>query len=119
LEFDMKKLKRPETKKEIDALRLASEPLFDLGITVGSPAAIALLGERQVLPSTHLRYHAHGVWGRLNAANRAKNDAAILDGGPIVSSYAIKGSQGIVVITDAIDEDGIRLSTRIVLKSEH
>lgn len=103
----------------MDTLRLASKPLFDLGITVGSPAAIKLLNELQVLPATYLRNHAHGVWGRLNAINRFKNDAAILDGGPIVSSYAIKGSQGIFVITDAINEDGIRLSTRIILKSEH
>ncbi|MDI1245922.1 MAG: hypothetical protein PSV24_11020 [Rhodoferax sp.] len=115
----MNKRKRPETKKEVGALRLASEPLFDLGITVGSPSAIRLVSDLQVLPATYLRFHAHGVWGRLNATNRAKNDAAVLDGGPIVSSYAIKGSQGIFVITDAIDEDGIRLSTRIVLKSEH
>lgn len=103
----------------MDALRSAALPLFDLGMTVGTPAAIKLLDELQILPAKYFRHHAQGTWGRLNASDRAKNDAAIIDGGPIVSSYAIKGSQGIFVITDAINEDGIRLSTRIILKSEH
>lgn len=115
----MKNGNKTEAQKELEALRFAGKPLFNLGQCVATPGALKLLAEQQLLPGTYLRFHQHGAWGKLEASDRDLNDAAVLNGGRIFSAYSIKGSERIYVITEAVNDDGIRASTCLLLPSEY
>lgn len=94
-------------------------PLFQLGRTVATPAALAVLERRGVSSIDLLNRHQLGDWGDLNAHDRAANEAALNDGSRILSAYMVKGDR-IWVITEAVGEDGVtRASTCILLPEDY
>jgi hypothetical protein len=94
---------------------------FDPGQVVATPAALALLEKHGINPLLLLGRHLSGDWGELSADDRLSNDAALVDGGQIFSSYLIvpSGCGGVDaddavqvwIITDAKDDEGRRRST--------
>lgn len=86
---------------------------FSPGQIVATPAALDLMAEHGVSPQTILRRHLTGDWGSLCSDDAALNDAALVDGSRILSSYEIAPSVTLWVITDAEtdrDEDGRTLT---------
>ena len=93
--------------------------LFQLGRTVATPGALAVLERHGVGSFALLNRHQKGDWGDLKAHDRAANEAALKDGSRILSAYMVKGDR-IWVITEAVGEDGvIRASTCILLPEDY
>lgn len=63
------------------------KPLFALGQTVATPAALAALTAAGQSPAEFLRRHALGDWGDLCEDDKRANDEAVLDGERILSAY--------------------------------
>jgi hypothetical protein len=67
----------------------SSGPKFPLGQTVATPGALEALERVGQHPLDLLRRHARGDWGELSADDQAANDAALADGGRLMSSYVL------------------------------
>ena len=101
-----------------------ARPLFRLGQTVATPAALDLLKSTGGgLPE--LARHHRGDWGDTGRdadpgemSDWELNDLALLDGSRIFSVYQI-GTEKIWIITDAADEAGRRASTCIMTPEDY
>ena len=76
-------------------------PLFPLGTVVATPGAMSLFEALNTSPLEYLVRHALGDWGELEAEDRLANDAALVHGTRIVSSYRLQGEHRIWLITEA------------------
>ncbi len=76
-------------------------PLFPLGKVVATPGAMALLEALNTSPLEYLVRHVIGDWGELDAEDRQANDAALVHGSRILSSYRLQGEHRIWLITEA------------------
>ena len=99
-------------------------PLFRLGQTVATPAALALVADPAELVPFLARHH-RGDWGDTGRdadpgemSDWELNDLALLDGSRIFSAYQI-GEEKFWIITDAADEDGRRASTCIMTPEDY
>jgi hypothetical protein len=108
----------PAPPAEAKVCILAGTPRIELGKIVATPSALALLGNHGVDPLHIVRWHQQGQWGALDKEDVAANQSALKDGSRIFSSY-ILGGEKVWVITEAVDEDGSRSSTTILLPSEY
>jgi hypothetical protein len=110
----------PVPDQYIQTVKTSGRPLFDMGELVSSPAVLAHLDQHGVYPSVLLSQHVHGEWGVVDAHDAKCNDAAIQNGGRIVSAYDVEGTR-IWVITEA--ESGgpnrQRASTCLLLPDEY
>lgn len=68
-----------------------------------------------VSPLSILRRHTSGDWGDLDTDDRKANEAALVDGSRIFSSYKLPNGEKVWVITTAEDDQGRRESTCILL----
>lgn len=94
-------------------------PLFQLGETVATPGALALLLRHGVNAADLLRRHQRGEWGELCVRDRAANDRAIKDGSRILSAHLIAGEK-VWVVTEAASDDSIsRTSTCVLMAGEY
>jgi len=80
---------------------ISKNPLFDLGRTVATPAAIEALQASNVSPSSLLIRHHCGDWGDLCHEDIARNNSALRLGSWLFSSYQITENIKIWVITEA------------------
>ena len=92
--------------------------LFDLGRIVATPGALALLEKHGVDPVSLLRRHVRGDWTDMDPSDRTANANAVKDGGRVFSSYLVN-KERVWVISEAINEDGVRHSTAILQPSEY
>ncbi|MFM2402663.1 MAG: hypothetical protein RL223_543 [Pseudomonadota bacterium] len=76
-------------------------PRFPLGRTVATPAALALLAERNIDGINLLQRHVRGDWGAICAEDAATNEQALQCGARLMSSYEIPGGGVIWIITEA------------------
>ena len=76
-------------------------PLFPLGKVVATPGAMALLEALNTSPLEYLVRHVIGDWGELDVEDRQANDAALVHGSRILSSYRLQGEHRIWLITEA------------------
>jgi len=97
----------PEIKKKI---------LFNAGQMVATPGALQVLQELDIIQL--LGWHVTGAWEEMEAQDRAANEQALQDGSRIFSSFDVNG-QKIWVITEAVNDDGIRASTCIMLPEDY
>lgn len=91
--------------------------LFSLGRIVATPGALHALHESGQSADEFLCRHVTGDWGDLDAEDKALNDAALIDGSRILSAYKTSKGERIWVITEAVNEVGLRYMTTI-LKAE-
>ena len=92
--------------------------LFDLGRIVATPGALALLEKNGIHPVSLLRRHVRGDWGDMDPSDRTANANAVKDGGRVFSSYLVNKHK-VWVITEALNDDGCRHSSCILLPSEY
>ena len=69
-----------------------STPKFNVGRCSISCEAHAYLESCEVKPEFLVRRHACGDWGDINDWDKAANDAAIVTGSHIMSSYNVNGT---------------------------
>ena len=93
---------------------------FELGPIVSTPGALQALRESGQEPGEFLDRHVRGDWGDdLCEDDRRLNDAALVDGSRILSSYVLKTGQKLWAITEATGDDGRRASTCLLLPEEY
>ena len=92
---------------------------FQPGQIVATPGALEALAESGMDAGFFLDKHLSGDWGEVDADDQKANDAALLDGSRLLSSY--RTLKGIVlwVLTEAEGDDGQRASTCLTLPSEY
>ena len=98
-------MSQPETKK------------FSLGRIVATPAALEALHNAGQQPGDFLARHVTGDWGDLDDEDKSLNDAALIDSSRLLSAYTTRKGERIWVITEAVNEVGLRYCT-VVLKPE-
>ena len=92
---------------------------FDLGRVVATPSALKALEASGQAAGYFLDRHANGDWGEVGKDDWRANDAALQDGGRILSAYkTLKGAK-IWIITEAADDDGRREATTVLLPDEY
>jgi hypothetical protein len=90
------------------------EPLFPLGRTVATPAALALLARFGKTPIEYLGRHARGDWSEMCEEDREKNRLALEQGFQVFSAYRLPHGYRLWVITEAD-----RSVTTILLPSDY
>jgi hypothetical protein len=95
------------------------KPRFSLGQVVISPRALKALRESGQTPEPFLARHAHADWGEVRDETKELNAESLLDGHQILSIYTTLNGEEVVVLTDAIDSDGRRPTTKLLLDEEY
>ncbi len=85
-----------------------------LGQVVATPAALEAMQQAGQAVADILQRHAAGDWGDVCNEDWDANNAALIDGGRLVSAYTLNSGKKILVITE---ED--RSVTTILLPEEY
>lgn len=80
---------------------MKAPPLFDIGQTVATPAALQAMQEHQVSAFDLLLRHVSGDYGDVCEEDRNSNKRAVIEGTRILSSYKIAPELTIWIITEA------------------
>ena len=96
-----------------------ARPRFELGRVVATPAALSVLEDSGQMPDEFLHRHVHGDWGDLCEGDREANEEALSDDSRILSAYIIGNGKRIWIITEAVNDEGKRASTTILLPEEY
>lgn len=78
-----------------------TEPLFRFGALVFSAGVNALARSDLLDPLPYLRRHLSGDWGDMTEDDLRDNDAAVIYGNRILSSYNLSRGQTLWIITEA------------------
>jgi hypothetical protein len=60
---------------------------FGLGVLVATPAVLEALRDAGQAPADFIKRHARGDWGDVDKHDHEQNEAAMRDGGRLLSSY--------------------------------
>lgn len=101
-------------EEELRLRRKLGKPLIALGRLVATPGALKRLEEHAVAPAALLGRHVMGDWGVLEPEDVATNDASVLQGLRVLSSYPLSSDVSIWIITEAD-----RSVTTLLLPSEY
>ena len=85
---------------------------FEMGMLVATPGVLAKINDTDA--ALAVRKHLSGDWGDLDDEDKKLNDAAIVDGGRILSAYRDRNDNRFWVITEAT-----RGVTTILLTEEY
>jgi len=95
-------------------------PLFEVGLVVATPRALALAEAGAFDPAELLERHVCGDWGDLDAFDRRENERALRSGARIFSAYETpQGGGRVWIITEATDDARARRSTCILLLEDY
>jgi hypothetical protein len=100
-------MSRHETKK------------FSLGRIVATRGALEALAAACQSADEFLARHVVGDWGELDDEDKSLNDAGLIDGSRILSAYTTRKGERIWVITEAVNEVGLRYASTILLPEEY
>ena len=92
---------------------------FSLGRIVATPGALEALQAAGQTAGEFLARHVTGDWGDLDDDDRQANDNALLDGSRILSAYTTKLADRLWVITEAVNDVGLRHSTCLLTPDEY
>jgi hypothetical protein len=92
---------------------------FSLGRIVATPGALHALHEAGQSAEEFLCRHVTGDWGELCDEDKSLNHAALVDGSRILSAYQTRMGAKLWVITEAVNEVGLRYSTCVLLPAEY
>jgi hypothetical protein len=95
-------------------LHASQQLLFPLGQVVATPQALDVLAQHQIIPEALLARHQNGDWGVLPEEDAAANQAALADGGRLLSSYSLAEGITMWIITESD-----RSATTLLLPSEY
>ena len=93
-------------------------PCFTLGHIAVTPAALDALNEINYPPLALINRHRRGDWGDLDDEDVQANNEALMDGSRLLSAYVIQDIK-LWIITEAIDNNGDRATTTILLPEEY
>ena len=96
-----------------------ARPRFELGQVVATPTALQAIEDSGQTPSEFLDRHVRGDWGDLGSDDRQANEVALQDGSRIFSAYSTTGGTKVWIITEAVNDEGQRASTTILLPEEY
>ncbi|MFV1967335.1 MAG: hypothetical protein ACC628_18050 [Pirellulaceae bacterium] len=94
-------------------------PRFELGRVLATPAALRVLEDSGRTPHEFLHRHVRGDWGDLSTDDCKANEAALRDGSRIFSAYITGSGKKIWIITEAVNDQGRRVSTTVLLPDEY
>jgi hypothetical protein len=92
---------------------------FSLGRIVATPGALEALQAAGQDAGEFLRRHVTGDWGDLDDEDRQANDAALIDGSRLLSAYVTRKGERIWVITEAVNDVGLRYCTTLLKPEEY
>ena len=98
---------------------LIHDAKFSLGQTVATPGALEALGASGQSASEFLVRHARGDWGDVSDDDKALNDEALADGSRLLSAYHTSDGTKLWIITEAVDDEGRRSATTVLLPEEY
>ena len=96
-----------------------ARPRFELGQVVATPTALQAIEGSGQTPNEFLDRHVRGDWGDLCSDDCQANEVALQDGSRILSAYSTTSGTKIWIITEAVDDEGQRASTTILLPEEY
>ncbi len=98
---------------------IAAKPKFPLGQVLATPGAMDALEESDQSPTEFLRRHVIGDWGIVCEDDKEANDQSLIDGSRILSAYRTSKGVKLWVITEAVDDEGNRAATTVLLPDEY
>lgn len=95
-------------------------PKFHPGRIVATPGALEAIKASGQSPEIFLGAHLEGYWGgELCEEDRLLNEAALIDGSRLFSAYSTLRGEKVWVITEAVGDDGRRVSSCLLLPEEY
>jgi hypothetical protein len=92
---------------------------FSLGQIAATPGALEAMKASGQTPDFFLARHQAGDWGEVNEEDRRLNEEALIHGDRLLSAYrTLKGAK-LWIITEAVDDNGHRAATTILLPDEY
>ena len=76
-------------------------PRFQAGQLLMTPSVSDLVQHGALNLMNYLRRHLSGDWGDLSDSDRRANDAALRDGGQLLSAYQVTPTVRVWIITEA------------------
>jgi hypothetical protein len=92
---------------------------FSLGRILATPGALEALAAAGQTGDEFLARHVNGDWGDLDDEDREANDTALVDGSRLLSAYKTRKGERIWVITEAVNDVGLRYSTCLLTPDEY
>ncbi len=92
---------------------------FSIGRIVATPGALEALQNAGQTAGEFLARHVTGDWGDLDEEDRQANDAALINGSRILSAYVTRKGERLWVITEAVNEVGLRYCTTTLRPEEY
>jgi hypothetical protein len=94
-------------------------PKFPLGAVVATPGALEAMEEAGQTPAFFLNKHVAGDWGEVSPDDWQLNDLALVDGSRVLSAYRTLKGKKLWIITEAVDDNGHRTATTLLLPEEY
>ena len=92
---------------------------FSLGRVLCTPGAFAAFERNETTPIPYLSRHLSGDWGEVCEQDQLKNEEALQTGARLFSVYRLPDETKIWIITEAVNEQGIREVTTLLLPEEY
>ena len=92
---------------------------FRLGKLYITPGALEALYHNYTTGAEYLTRHLSGDWGDVSEEDKESNNQALESGARILSAYRLKNGARIWIITEAVNEQGERIATTMLLPEEY
>jgi hypothetical protein len=92
---------------------------FHPGRIYATPAAQRAIAASGQSPVEFLERHLRGDWGDVSPDDRRANDDSLQDGARILSAYHTSLGTKLWVLTEAVDDDGQRAATTLLLPDDY
>jgi len=96
-----------------------STPLFKSGSVLATPGALQAIEQAGQNASEFLNRHLAGDWGTVSDGDKEANNESLTDGSRLLSAYRLNTGAKIWILTEAVDDHGIRAATTILLPDEY
>jgi hypothetical protein len=93
--------------------------LFKPGRLLASPGCLEELERAGQNLWEFMARHVAGDWGVVDAEDAEANNQALKDGSRLLSAYLLKTGEKIWIITEAEDDNGVRIASTGILPSEY
>ena len=92
---------------------------FSLGRLAATPGALEAMEASGQTPEFFIAKHLAGDWGEVCEEDRQLNEEALIHGDRLLSVYRTLKAVRLYVITEAVDDNGHRAATTILLPDEY
>ena len=93
--------------------------LFELGRVVATCGAMHALQRNHANAQSLLDRHSRGDWGAVETEDAETNDRALESGAQLLSVYELPDQTQLWVITDAVNAEGNRATTTLLLPDDY